>query len=105
MEGSLNKVVAYDRGLTIIACWGLSPYSHDDDAARAVYAAQNIQKKINRLGKISTEYKVDLPLNVGISTGSVFMGIIGNDGGRKEIVILSEVMERAFLFMQTSMKV
>ena len=42
MEGSLNKVVAYENGFTVIACWGLSPYSHDDDAARAVFAAQNI---------------------------------------------------------------
>jgi hypothetical protein len=33
------------------------------------------------------------------------MGIIGNDGSRKEIVILGEVMERSFLFMQTASKV
>lgn len=32
------------------------------------------------------------------------MGIIGNDGTRKEIVILGEVMERAFLLMQTASK-
>lgn len=49
MEGSLNKVVSYNNGLTVIACWGVSPYSHDDDAARAVYATLNIQRKLARL--------------------------------------------------------
>jgi hypothetical protein len=49
MEGSLNKILSYDNGFIILACWGISPYSHEDDAARAVFAAFNIQKKINRL--------------------------------------------------------
>lgn len=51
MEGSLSKIIAYDNGFTIVASWGLSPYSHDDDSARAIFAAQNIQKKMNILGK------------------------------------------------------
>jgi len=33
------------------------------------------------------------------------MGIIGNEGGRKEIVILGEAIERAFLYMQAAMRV
>lgn len=39
MEGSLNKIIAYNEGFTVVACWGVSPYSHEDDAARAVIAA------------------------------------------------------------------
>ena len=105
MEGSLNKVVAYDNGFTVIACWGLSPYSHDDDAARAVFAAQNIQRKINRIGRTNFDSLSELPIHIGVSTGSVFMGIIGNEGGRKEIVILGEAIERAFLLMQTATRV
>jgi len=42
MEGSLTKVVSFESGLTVVACWGVSPYSHDDDAARAVFSALNI---------------------------------------------------------------
>ena len=38
MEGSLNKIVAYNEGFTVVACWGVSPYSHEDDAARVVIA-------------------------------------------------------------------
>ena len=33
------------------------------------------------------------------------MGIIGNEGGRKEIVILGDTVEKAFLYMQAAMKV
>jgi hypothetical protein len=33
------------------------------------------------------------------------MGIIGNDGGRKEVIIIGEAVERAFLLMQASTKV
>lgn len=32
------------------------------------------------------------------------MGIIGNEGSRKEIVTLGETIERAFLFMQAASK-
>jgi hypothetical protein len=39
MEGSLNKILAYNGGFTVVACWGVSPYSHEDDATRAVIAA------------------------------------------------------------------
>lgn len=33
------------------------------------------------------------------------MGIIGNEGGRKDIVILGEAVERAFLYMQAAMRI
>ncbi len=46
-----------------------------------------------------------IPINIGICTGSVFMGIIGNEGSRKEVIILGQAIERAFLFMQASSKV
>jgi class 3 adenylate cyclase len=105
LEGSLNKIIAYEQGLSVVACWGVSPYSHEDDAARAVFAAINIQKKLNRLAKALGSVEFDLPIHIGVSTGSAFMGIIGNEGGRKEIVILGEAVERAYLYMQAAMKV
>lgn len=44
---------------------------------------------------------------MGICTGNIFMGIVGSstEGNRKEIVMLGEIVERAFLFMQTATKV
>lgn len=99
MEGSLTKIIAYNEGFTVVASWGVSPYSHEDDAARAVIAAQNIKKKTERLARAIGDGTAQIPIHIGISTGSVFMGIIGNDGGRKEVIILGQAIERAFLFM------
>jgi hypothetical protein len=46
MEGSFNKIVSYDGGFAVVCAWGLSPMSHVDDAARAILAAMNMQKKL-----------------------------------------------------------
>jgi hypothetical protein len=46
MEGTFNKIISYDSGITVIATWGVSPLSHEDDAARAVFAALNMKKAI-----------------------------------------------------------
>ena len=104
MEGSLQKIISYDGGISVAACWGVSPYSHEDDAARAVYASFNIKRKIQLMASSISDVEFELPIHIGITTGNVLMGIIGNDGGRKEIVILGESVERAFLFMQAAMK-
>lgn len=47
MEGSFNKIIPYEGGIAVIGVWGLSPMSNTDDAARAVFAALNIQKKLS----------------------------------------------------------
>ena len=38
-EGAVNKFLHDDKGSTLIACWGLPPYSFADDATRCVRAA------------------------------------------------------------------
>ena len=46
MEGSFNKVISYEGGISVIGSWGMSPLSHEDDAARAVLAAMNLRRAI-----------------------------------------------------------
>jgi class 3 adenylate cyclase len=46
MEGSLNKLVMDDKGSTLICVWGLPPMAHEDDATRAVLAAQMMRTKL-----------------------------------------------------------
>jgi hypothetical protein len=48
MEGSFNKIISYEGGIIVLCSWGLSPYSHTDDAARAVFAALNIKSAISK---------------------------------------------------------
>ena len=105
MEGSFNKIIAYDGGFAVLCTWGLSPMSHTDDAARAVLAAVNMQKKLAYFFQVVVDMPEFIPpVHFGICTGSVLAGIVGATD-RKEIVLLGETVERAFLFMQIATKV
>lgn len=47
MKGSFHKVISYEGGFTVVCSWGMPPYTHVDQAARACIAANNIQKKVH----------------------------------------------------------
>src|SRR4029453_11616910 len=49
-EGSLKQVVVEEKGLTLIAVFGLPPLAHEDDAARAAKAALKAQAALRDLG-------------------------------------------------------
>ena len=104
MEGTFNKIVAYEGGFTVTCAWGISPMSHADDSARAVLTALNIQKKLDYFFKVLGGIDRKAPLHIGICTGNILMSIIGNECRRKEIAIIGDTIERAFLFMQTATK-
>lgn len=85
LEGSLNKLVMDDKGSTLICIWGLAPYSHEDDAMRAVLTAFEMKEE---LGKNSSPDDCNCECNVGIATGTVFAGVVGTSGSRKEFSVL-----------------
>lgn len=91
MEGSLNKLVMDDKGSTLICIWGLCPFSHEDDAARAILTAMNIRRE---LLKIENTW-----CNMGISTGEVFSGVVGTSGSRKEFSVLGDYVNLAARIM------
>jgi len=95
MEGSLNKLVMDDKGSTLICIWGLSPFSHDDDAVRAVLTGMNMKNALEKMG---------VWCNVGISTGIVFSGVVGTSGSRKEFSVLGDVVNLAARIMATPKK-
>ena len=47
MQGSVNKLLMDDKGSTLICLWGLLPFAHDDDAARAMLAGFNMIRALN----------------------------------------------------------
>lgn len=105
MEGSFNNVISYEGGISVISSWGMSPLSHEDDAARAVLAAMNLKKHIYKFSQTYMKSDNDPPLHIGICTGNVLVGIVGNDGSSsKEIVALGETVEKTYLMMQTASK-
>jgi len=80
-----------DKGSTLICIWGLCPFSHDDDAARAILTAINMRRE---LAKIENTW-----CNVGISTGEVFSGVVGTSGSRKEFSVLGDYVNLAARIM------
>lgn len=80
-----------DKGSTLICIWGLCPFAHEDDAARAILTAFNIRRE---LLKIDGTY-----CNVGISTGEVFSGVVGTSGSRKEFSVLGDYVNLAARIM------
>ena len=93
MEGSLNKLVMDDKGSTLICVWGMLPFAHDDDAARALLAGFNMIKALNQ---IDNTY-----CNIGISSGECFSGVVGTSGSRKEFSVLGDIPNLAARIMGT----
>ncbi|HEX6269368.1 MAG TPA: AAA family ATPase [Anaerolineales bacterium] len=77
-EGSINKINVDDKGITIVAALGLPPFSHEDDPARAVQSALIIRKELTNLNVRSY---------IGVTTGRIFCGSIGNASRREYTII------------------
>ncbi|HLO16623.1 MAG TPA: adenylate/guanylate cyclase domain-containing protein, partial [Anaerolineales bacterium] len=77
-EGAINKISVDDKGITIVAALGLPPFSHEDDPARGVQAALMIRKELTNL---------NIRSSIGITTGRIFCGSIGNDERREYTII------------------
>lgn len=90
--GSINKFNVDDKGITLVAALGLPPLSHKDDAARAVHAALDMQASLIELGRESA---------IGITTGWVFCGPVGNEI-RREYTMVGQVVNMAARLMQAA---
>ena len=72
-EGSVNKISQDDKGIMIDAAFGLPPLAHEDDPLRGIQAGMAIRDELKKLGVHSS---------IGITTGRVFCGLVGNDERR-----------------------
>ncbi len=92
-EGSINRLGADDKGPTLLAALGLPPLAHEDDALRGVEAARGIQSALRDLGLRSA---------IGIATGAVFCGSVGNDT-RREYTMMGVTVNLAARLMQAAL--
>ncbi|MBV8969601.1 MAG: adenylate/guanylate cyclase domain-containing protein, partial [Verrucomicrobia bacterium] len=81
-EGSLKQWNFDEKGMSLVAVFGLPPFSHEDDPWRAVEAARDIRRIWGHR---------DFALNLGIASGRVFSGSIGGEDHREYAVIGSVV--------------
>ena len=91
-EGSLKQVVVDDKGLTLIAVFGLPLLAHEDDPARASRAALGVRAALGGLG---------LRCAIGLASGRAFCGAVGSDVHR-EYDVIGEVMNVAARLMQAA---
>eukprot|EP01084_Bolivina_argentea_P180760 312289_1 len=75
--------------------FGLPPVAHENDACRAVLAALELRECIG--GK-------NCPAAIGVSSGTVFVGIIGSKGVRREYGILGDKVNLSARLMGLSKK-
>ncbi|MCY1072942.1 AAA family ATPase [Archangium lansingense] len=90
--GSANQVVVDDKGVIMVAAFGLPPLSHEDDAARAAQTALDLRGPLKALG---------VPYRLGLATGRVFCGTTGG-ATRREYVMVGHTVNLAARLMQAA---
>jgi len=74
-EGTINQFT----GDGVMALFG-APVAHEDHAQRACHAALSIQKSIAEYGnKMMKDFAVEFKMRIGINSGPVVVGAIGDD--------------------------
>lgn len=91
-HGWLKEVTMDEKGTTLVAAFGVPPFSHEDDPTRAVQAALTLQTAIRELG---------LSASVGIATGPALCGPVGN-ARRRDFAVLGPHVNLAARLMQAS---
>ena len=79
-----------DKGSTLIIVFGLPPLSHQDDPIRAILTGFALLKELA---------VVNCKCSVGIATGTVFAGVIGTSGSRREYSVLGDSVNLAARLM------
>jgi class 3 adenylate cyclase/tetratricopeptide (TPR) repeat protein len=74
-EGTINQFT----GDGVMALFG-APVAHEDHAVRACYAALSIQKALEKYAeKLKTARGIDFKMRIGLNSGPVIVGAIGDD--------------------------
>lgn len=90
--GGSAEVHVDDKGIMLLAVFGLAPRAHEDDAKRAVLAAWEHQQKAAKAGS---------PYRAGIASGLALCAPMGNDL-RREYVVFGGVIARAARLMKAT---
>ncbi|SCM25280.1 adenylyl cyclase beta, putative [Plasmodium berghei] len=80
MEGTINKFIFDDKGILILIMFGLPPLYHSDDSIRALLTCFRLIDGLKSL---------KLNGSIGVSTGKIWCGIVGNKI-RKEYTALGD---------------
>ena len=89
--GIVNKVDSYAVGYRVMALFG-APIAHEDDPARAVHAALEMQEAMEAFAGLPTSAgRFSLKQRIGVNTGYVFAGNLGSTLRQEYSVMGDEV--------------
>lgn len=92
LDVEIFRVVADEKGVVALIACGLPPFSSEGNAAYAVGIAERIRQDASRFG---------VSLSLGVATGRVFCGLIGN-AARRDYVLNGPVMNYGARLMQAA---
>lgn len=91
-EGVLARIGVDERGLVVLAGFGLPPFSHDDDPLRAAQAALELRAALGEIG---------VRASFGVATGRVFCGAVGT-ARRREYTVVGDAANVAARLMEAA---
>eukprot|EP00466_Bigelowiella_natans_P012432 jgi/Bigna1/68358/fgenesh1_pg.6_\ len=94
-EGTVNKLLVDDKGVVVLAVFGLPPYRHPDDAARAVLAGLSMKMIFKTYG---------FSCSIGIVSGRVFCGMVGGES-RREYTTIGDAVNLSARYMTQGWKI
>jgi len=92
-EGFIKELTVDDKGLVLVVGFGVPPYAHEDDAARGTLAALALQRTFTE--------RLSLPCRIGVTSGYVFVGTVGNKQ-RAEYSMIGSVVNLAARLMMAN---
>ncbi|XP_065450147.1 adenylate cyclase type 10-like [Chrysemys picta bellii] len=92
-SGKINKVFTFDKGCTFLCVFGLPGDKQADESAHALDSAFKI---FNFCSKMSMKIKI---VSIGVTSGSVFCGIVGHHARHEYTVIGQKVNLAARMMM------
>ena len=91
-DGSIAKLVESDKGTVVFAAFGMPPRAHEDDPARGIRAALEIDEVVA---------DHDLRSAIGVTTGTLFCGPIGGPE-RRDFAVVGDTVNLAARLMQAA---
>lgn len=91
-EGSLNKLSVDEKGVSMLVVLGLPPVSHEDDPLRGARLGLALLEAMTERGR---------SCSIGMATGRVFCGEVGN-ACRREYTLMGDTVNLAARLMQAA---
>lgn len=92
LHGYFHQFLVDDKGTVLVAAFGVPPFAHEDDAARALRFGLALRRIASDLG---------LGLSIGIGRGRIFCGPLGS-AARRDYAMVGDTMNLCSRLMEAA---